>query len=97
MNHRDVINGYNEMRRFYSSRYCPKDREHIMFNGDELVAHLKDGHENCERCFFHTINGCSQDSIQLDCFDLRNDKRYYFTKEEKNGKETYGTEEEKGV
>ena len=97
MNHRDVTNGYNQKRRFYTTKVFPKDGEHLLIDGEEYVAHLKEKNENCERCCFDTELGCGVTLDKLDCFDLMHDKRYYFTKEEENGEETDRSEEKEGV
>ena len=87
-----------ELRRFYSSRTYPKDGEHLLINGVEYVAHLKEGNEDCERCCFQTKRGiCGQDCHELDCFDLMNDRRYYFTKEVNDGEEADTEEGAEGV
>lgn len=73
------------MRHFYSVKTYPKDGEVISYDGREYKAHLKTENENCERCCFHRELGCALDSNNLGCFDLMNDRRYFFTKEEGYG------------
>ena len=87
MNYRDVTNGYIELRRFYTKRVFPKDGEHLLIDGEEYIAHLKNGNEDCRRCYFCRVHGCGVKLEKLDCFDLMHDKRYYFTKEGDNGEE----------
>lgn len=97
MKHRDVENGYNQKRMFYTTKVFPKDGEHLLIDGEEYTAHLKEKNENCERCCFNTKLGCGVALEKLDCFDLMHDNRYYFTKEIENGEETDGSEEKEGV
>ena len=82
---------------FYTTKVFPKDGEHLLIDGEEYVAHLKEKNENCERGCFCTKLGCGVALEKLDCFDLMHDKRYYFTKERENGEETDGSEEKEGV
>ena len=83
----DTVNAYSNRRRFYTSKTFPKDGEHLLIDGEEYVAHLKEGNEGCERCCFCTRLGCGVSLVKLDYFDLMNDKRYYFTKEAEDGEE----------
>lgn len=76
------------MRRFYSKQTYPKDGETILYDGKEYTAHLKQRNEDCEACCFHREIGCALDCETLGCFDLMNDRRYYFTEGDDNGKET---------
>ncbi len=83
----DTVNAYRDIRRFYTCKTFPKDGEYMLIDGEGYVAHLKEGNEGCERCCFLTRYGCGVSFGKLDCFDMLNDKRYYFTKENENGEE----------
>lgn len=97
MRHRDVENGYNQMRMFYTAKVFPKDREHLLIDGAEYTAHLKKRNEGCGMCCFNTAYGCGVSLEKLDCFDLMHEKRYYFTKEKEDGEKTVTEESEEGV
>lgn len=93
------------MKRFYTKRYYPqREGERIAVDGGIVIARLKDGNsrdinkatemEGCERCCFAMRFGCGLLAENLGCFDIRNDRRYYFEKEQHNGEEEVDRREE---
>lgn len=96
MKHKDVENGYKQMRMFYTTKVFPKDGEHLLIDGEEYTAHLKGENEDCRRCCFSTSCGCGVALEKLDCFDLMQGRRYYFTKEKKDGEENNGEQGTEG-
>lgn len=94
----EAIVKWLKMRRFYTTKVFPKDGEHLLIDGEEYIAHLKEQNERCERCCFSTKHGCALTIDKLDCFDLLNDRRFYFEKiGENNGEEVIRQESKEGV
>lgn len=93
----EAIVKWLKMRRFYTTKVFPKDGEHLLIDGEEYIAHLKEKNEKCERCCFNTKAGCGVMLDKLDCYDVMNDRRYFFEKGAPDGKEVIRQESKEGV
>lgn len=91
----EAIVKWLKMRRFYTTKVFPKDGEHLLIDGEEYIAHLKEQNEKCERCCFNTSVGCGVSLDKLDCYDVMNDRRYYFEKTGEDNAEEVIREESK--
>ena len=93
----EAIIKWLKMRRFYTTKVFPKDGEHLLIDGEEYIAHLKEKNEKCERCCFNTKAGCGVTLDKLDCYDVMNDRRYYFEKGAPDGEEIITEESKESV